>query len=123
MNPWFDRITMLVILINCVTLGMYRPCEDNDNCTTYRCYVLATIDHIIFAYFAIEMVCLKGIHLFVSKYLKRKNFQIYAAYFNWNNYFQSLLKGGKSSSFLADQNSCTRVLWLSRLSFRYLESP
>ncbi|VDK72768.1 unnamed protein product [Litomosoides sigmodontis] len=56
MNPWFDRITMLVILINCVTLGMYRPCEDSDNCTTYRCYVLATIDHIIFAYFAIEMM-------------------------------------------------------------------
>lgn len=58
MNPWFDRITMIVILINCVTLGMYRPCEDNDNCTTYRCYVLSTIDHIIFAYFALEMVCL-----------------------------------------------------------------
>ncbi|KAK6111561.1 Ion transport family protein [Brugia pahangi] len=56
MNPWFDRITMFVILVNCVTLGMYRPCEDNDNCTTYRCYVLSTIDHIIFAYFAIEMM-------------------------------------------------------------------
>ncbi|OZC10594.1 hypothetical protein X798_02343 [Onchocerca flexuosa] len=56
MNPWFDRITMLVILINCVTLGMYRPCEDNDNCTTYRCYVLSTIDHVIFAYFVLEMM-------------------------------------------------------------------
>ncbi|KAL3983186.1 Ion transport family protein [Acanthocheilonema viteae] len=56
MNPWFDRITMIVILINCVTLGMYRPCEDNDNCTTYRCYVLSTIDHVIFAYFALEMM-------------------------------------------------------------------
>ncbi|CAG9531711.1 unnamed protein product [Cercopithifilaria johnstoni] len=56
MNPWFDRITMFVILINCVTLGMYRPCEDNDNCTTYRCYVLSTTDHVIFAYFALEMM-------------------------------------------------------------------
>ncbi|VDN07448.1 unnamed protein product [Thelazia callipaeda] len=56
MNPWFDRITMLVILINCVTLGMYRPCEDNNNCTTYRCYILSITDHAIFAYFACEMI-------------------------------------------------------------------
>ncbi|MCP9265401.1 Voltage-dependent T-type calcium channel subunit alpha-1I [Dirofilaria immitis] len=68
MNPWFDRITMLVILINCVTLGMYRPCEDNDNCTTYRCYVLSTIDHIIFAYFTLEMM-IKIVALGCAEYL------------------------------------------------------
>jgi uncharacterized membrane protein YvlD (DUF360 family) len=62
---------MLVILLNCVTLGMYRfvfnsrllmltqifrPCEDGADCTTYRCFVLALVDHLIFAYFAAEMV-------------------------------------------------------------------
>ncbi|KAK6766643.1 hypothetical protein RB195_026120 [Necator americanus] len=56
MSPWFDRVTMIVILINCVTLGMYRPCDDGPDCTTYRCNILALIDHAIFAYFAAEMV-------------------------------------------------------------------
>jgi hypothetical protein len=23
---WFERLTMTVILVNCVTLGMYEPC-------------------------------------------------------------------------------------------------
>uniref|UniRef100_A0A1I7USK1 Voltage-dependent T-type calcium channel subunit alpha n=1 Tax=Caenorhabditis tropicalis TaxID=1561998 RepID=A0A1I7USK1_9PELO len=56
MSPWFDRITMAVILINCVTLGMYRPCEDGPDCNTYRCQILDVIDNCIFVYFAIEMV-------------------------------------------------------------------
>lgn len=56
MNPWFDRLTMIVILINCVTLGMYRPCEDGADCHTYRCQLLSLIDHLIFGYFALEMV-------------------------------------------------------------------
>ncbi|VDD85848.1 unnamed protein product [Enterobius vermicularis] len=56
MNPWFDRITIIVILINCVTLGMYRPCEEALACSSYRCQVLSLVDHIIFGYFFIEMV-------------------------------------------------------------------
>ncbi|KAI6177108.1 Voltage-dependent T-type calcium channel subunit alpha-1H [Aphelenchoides bicaudatus] len=56
MNPYFDRLTMIVILINCVTLGMYRPCEDGADCNTYRCLVLAMVDHMIFFYFAAEMI-------------------------------------------------------------------
>lgn len=48
---------MAVILVNCVTLGMYRPCEDNADCDTFRCNVLALIDHCIFVYFGLEMVC------------------------------------------------------------------
>uniref|UniRef100_A0A7I4Z6U7 Voltage-dependent T-type calcium channel subunit alpha n=1 Tax=Haemonchus contortus TaxID=6289 RepID=A0A7I4Z6U7_HAECO len=56
MSPWFDRVTMCVILINCITLGMYRPCDDGPDCNTYRCNILALIDHAIFAYFAAEMV-------------------------------------------------------------------
>uniref|UniRef100_A0A915CTA5 Ion transport domain-containing protein n=1 Tax=Ditylenchus dipsaci TaxID=166011 RepID=A0A915CTA5_9BILA len=55
-NPWFDRLTMGVIILNCITLGMYRPCEDGADCHTYRCFVLSMVDHLIFAYFAAEMV-------------------------------------------------------------------
>uniref|UniRef100_A0A1I8A0L3 Voltage-dependent T-type calcium channel subunit alpha n=1 Tax=Steinernema glaseri TaxID=37863 RepID=A0A1I8A0L3_9BILA len=55
-NPWFDRLTMGVIMLNCITLGMYRPCEDGPHCNTYRCQVLSLIDHTIFGYFAAEMV-------------------------------------------------------------------
>lgn len=46
---------MAVILINCVTLGMYRPCEDNP-CTSNRCNILNYLDHCIYVFFAIEMV-------------------------------------------------------------------
>uniref|UniRef100_A0A914C966 Voltage-dependent T-type calcium channel subunit alpha n=1 Tax=Acrobeloides nanus TaxID=290746 RepID=A0A914C966_9BILA len=56
MNPWFDRLTMIVIMINCVTLGMFRPCEDGADCHTYRCQLLSLIDHMIFGYFAMEML-------------------------------------------------------------------
>lgn len=38
-NPWFERISILVILFNCVTLGMYQPCVD-DECVTNRCKIL-----------------------------------------------------------------------------------
>ncbi|CAJ0564538.1 unnamed protein product, partial [Mesorhabditis spiculigera] len=56
MSPWFDRITMAVIFINCVTLGMYRPCEDGDDCQTVRCQILDVVDWLIFVYFTLEMV-------------------------------------------------------------------
>ncbi|XP_059472084.1 voltage-dependent T-type calcium channel subunit alpha-1H isoform X6 [Neocloeon triangulifer] len=53
-NPWFERVSMMIILFNCVTLGMYRPCIDDD-CTTSRCKILQIFDDFIFAFFAIEM--------------------------------------------------------------------
>ncbi|XP_038136004.1 voltage-dependent T-type calcium channel subunit alpha-1G isoform X4 [Cyprinodon tularosa] len=53
-NPWFERVSMLVILLNCVTLGMYHPCEDE--CESDRCKILQHFDDFIFAFFAIEMV-------------------------------------------------------------------
>ncbi|KAK2820936.1 hypothetical protein Q5P01_023895 [Channa striata] len=46
---------MLVILLNCVTLGMFHPCEDID-CDSERCEILQVFDDFIFAFFAIEMV-------------------------------------------------------------------
>src|SRR5690349_6187056 len=41
--PWFERISMFVILLNCITLGMYQPCEHHSGlqgskkCDTARC--------------------------------------------------------------------------------------
>jgi len=46
---------MSVILLNCLTLGLYEPCAD-EVCATARCRVLHVFDHLIFAFFAVEMV-------------------------------------------------------------------
>ena len=46
---------MTVILINCVTLGLYKPCTDSRNCNQ-RCAVLKFADHAIYVYFAAEML-------------------------------------------------------------------
>ncbi|XP_018494325.1 voltage-dependent T-type calcium channel subunit alpha-1H [Galendromus occidentalis] len=45
---------MLVILLNCITLGMYQPCAD-ELCVNTRCQILQLFDHLIFAFFAVEM--------------------------------------------------------------------
>ncbi|XP_035379416.1 voltage-dependent T-type calcium channel subunit alpha-1I [Electrophorus electricus] len=45
----------MVILLNCVTLGMYQPCENID-CTSDRCQVLQAFDAFIYIFFALEMV-------------------------------------------------------------------
>ena len=36
---WFERVTMIVILINCITLGMYKPCADSNTCNR-KCLIL-----------------------------------------------------------------------------------
>ena len=36
---WFERATMTVILVNCVTLGMYQPCIDTTVCDQ-KCQML-----------------------------------------------------------------------------------
>ncbi|XP_043353208.1 voltage-dependent T-type calcium channel subunit alpha-1G isoform X1 [Dermochelys coriacea] len=52
---WFERLSMLVILLNCVTLGMFQPCEDMA-CDSPRCRILQSFDDFIFAFFAVEMI-------------------------------------------------------------------
>uniref|UniRef100_A0A8C1G4C3 Voltage-dependent T-type calcium channel subunit alpha n=1 Tax=Cyprinus carpio TaxID=7962 RepID=A0A8C1G4C3_CYPCA len=54
-NRWFRFRLMLVILLNCVTLGMFHPCEDS-HCDSERCKILEDFDDFIFAFFAMEMV-------------------------------------------------------------------
>uniref|UniRef100_A0A8C9ZA93 Voltage-dependent T-type calcium channel subunit alpha-1H n=1 Tax=Sander lucioperca TaxID=283035 RepID=A0A8C9ZA93_SANLU len=49
------HISMLVILLNCVTLGMFQPCEDV-TCQSEWCRILQVLDDCIFAFFAVEMV-------------------------------------------------------------------
>jgi len=50
-GTWFERATMTVILLNCVTLSLYQPCADVPD-------VVEVADHAIYAYFAVEM-CIK----------------------------------------------------------------
>ncbi len=51
---------MLMILANCVTLGVYKPCEDvqqaHTSCDSIKCWILSIFDHSIFIFFASEMV-------------------------------------------------------------------
>ncbi|NXW84192.1 CAC1H protein, partial [Alopecoenas beccarii] len=54
-STWFEHVSMLVILLNCVTLGMFQPCEDVE-CQSERCTILEAFDDFIFAFFAVEMV-------------------------------------------------------------------
>ncbi|XP_035254563.1 voltage-dependent T-type calcium channel subunit alpha-1I-like [Anguilla anguilla] len=54
-SPWFERVSIMVILLNCVTLGMYQPCE-NIHCSSDRCQVLQAFDAFIYIFFALEMV-------------------------------------------------------------------
>ncbi|CAF4118553.1 unnamed protein product [Rotaria sp. Silwood2] len=62
--PWFEHISMLVILLNCIILGMYQPCahhtgkESSKKCDTALCIWLQATDYFVFAFFTIEM-CIK----------------------------------------------------------------
>ncbi|CAF2224645.1 unnamed protein product [Rotaria magnacalcarata] len=62
--PWFERISMLIILLNCITLAMYQPCAYNTGtsrkCNTVFCISLQATESFIFAFFTMEM-CIKMI--------------------------------------------------------------
>ncbi|XP_054634832.1 voltage-dependent T-type calcium channel subunit alpha-1G isoform X1 [Dunckerocampus dactyliophorus] len=48
-HPWFERVSILAILLNCVTLGMFQPCDDTH-------FLLQVLDDGIFVFFAGEML-------------------------------------------------------------------
>uniref|UniRef100_A0A8C5GC97 Voltage-dependent T-type calcium channel subunit alpha-1H-like n=1 Tax=Gouania willdenowi TaxID=441366 RepID=A0A8C5GC97_GOUWI len=54
-NWCLRHVSMMVILLNCVTLGMFQPCEDV-TCQSEWCRILQVLDDCIFAFFAVEMV-------------------------------------------------------------------
>ena len=52
--PWFEKISLLVVIVNCITMGMHQPCETE--CNTVRCRFLAQIDDFIYVFFVLEML-------------------------------------------------------------------
>ena len=55
-SPWFERMSIFIIIVNCITLGMYKPCEDQIKCISTRCFILKYMDHIIFTFFTADML-------------------------------------------------------------------
>lgn len=53
--PYFERLSIFVILVNCVTLGLYDPSDPD--CHTQRCQTLDTMEKVIYVFFLIEMLC------------------------------------------------------------------
>ena len=52
---YFERLSIFVILVNCVTLGLYDPSDPD--CHTQRCQTLDTMEKVIYVFFLIEMLC------------------------------------------------------------------
>jgi hypothetical protein len=56
-SSWFERMSMFIIILNCITLGMYQPCENIEKkCTSKRCFILECLDHSIHVFFTVEMM-------------------------------------------------------------------
>ncbi len=54
-SPWFDKISLFVIMINCIIMGLYNPCQI-DECTNFKCVFLKYIDDLIYIFFLAEML-------------------------------------------------------------------
>lgn len=52
---YFERLTILVILVNCVTLGLYDPFDPE--CNSQKCQTLDALEKVIYAFFLAEMLC------------------------------------------------------------------
>ncbi|XP_031571362.1 voltage-dependent T-type calcium channel subunit alpha-1H-like [Actinia tenebrosa] len=52
---YFERISIFVILCNCVTLGLFDPFDDD--CVTRKCQILEKIEFAIYVFFVVEMLC------------------------------------------------------------------
>lgn len=64
-TPWFDRLTLTLIFLNCITLALYDPLDPD--CKTDRCKALEPIDKGLGIYFTLEMV-IKMLALGVVRY-------------------------------------------------------
>lgn len=75
---------MMVILLNCVTLGLYQPCGEQSG-NTLRDDILEAVNHAIYAYFAAEMLIkvlamgLVGQHTYLADGWNRLDFFIVIA--------------------------------------------
>ena len=52
---YFEKMSMFVIVVNCITMGMFNPCAGHD-CRSMKCVWLEYIDHVIYFFFFIEML-------------------------------------------------------------------
>lgn len=65
---WFERMTMTVILLNCVTLGMYQPCQDTI-CDTRRCKILKVRDSLTCFIWGLQRpLCYKHWNTYICTY-------------------------------------------------------
>ncbi|XP_045929720.1 voltage-dependent T-type calcium channel subunit alpha-1H-like isoform X2 [Micropterus dolomieu] len=71
-RPWLDNVYILIVLLNCVTLGMYKPCEETN-------IILEVLEDLTFAFSMVEML-IKMVALGVFGYE--------GSYFsnNWNKF-------------------------------------
>jgi voltage-dependent calcium channel T type alpha-1I len=53
-SPNFDRTTLTLIFLNCITLALYDPLDPD--CKTSRCEALAPVDKFLGVYFTCEMI-------------------------------------------------------------------
>jgi len=53
-SPNFDRTTLTLIFLNCITLALYDPLDPD--CKTSRCEAVAPIDKFLGVYFTCEMI-------------------------------------------------------------------
>lgn len=54
-SPWFEKISMVAIIMNCVTMGMFEPCRTGP-CDSAKCIFLKYTDDVIYAFFFTEML-------------------------------------------------------------------
>jgi len=52
--PTFDSITIVVIMMNCITLAMYDPFDED--CVTQKCKILSYFDLFFTAFFTLECI-------------------------------------------------------------------
>ena len=52
-SAWFERLTMFIILLNCITMSIQNPCQDG-NCSSQTCVTLEYIETGILVYFIFE---------------------------------------------------------------------
>ena len=54
-SPYFDAVSMICILMNCVTLSLFDPFDSD--CLTEKCKTLAWFEFAFNLFFTLECVC------------------------------------------------------------------
>ncbi|XP_071321698.1 voltage-dependent T-type calcium channel subunit alpha-1I isoform X2 [Trachinotus anak] len=100
-SPWLDYVSILVILLNCVYLGIYSPCEK-------RSLNMQVLDAFSFTYFTVEMLIKMvalGVFGYKGSYLSN----------NWNKFDVFILSGEVLDHFMASLGIKIHVCHVLRL--------